>query len=196
MFVLMISRSSLKLEHLGSKTRSPGQISVKSSYHTSGHIFQAVIMNLAQNVCLDEFYFKFETRQRCLVSCFTGASNWYWLTAGEGLLTLCRVSCFTGASNWYWLTAGEGLLTLQLLRVEGVVGRGEYFYFFCFFTFISFPLSPLFLSFISSTISSISSFSLGNDTKWPTRVDVSLNQDTINQKLHRGLSLPRKKVWG
>ena len=50
MFVLMISRSSLKLEHLGSKTRSPGQISVKS-YHSSGHIFQAIIMNLAQNVC-------------------------------------------------------------------------------------------------------------------------------------------------
>ena len=54
MFVLMISRSSLKLEHLGSKTRSPGTISVKS-YHSSGHIFQAIIMNLAQIVCLDEF---------------------------------------------------------------------------------------------------------------------------------------------
>ena len=39
---------------LGSKTRSPGQIRVKSCYHTSGHIFQAIIMNLAQNVCLDE----------------------------------------------------------------------------------------------------------------------------------------------
>ena len=55
MFVLMISRSSSKLEHLGSKTRSPGQIRVKSCYHSSSHIFQAVIMNLAQNVCLDEF---------------------------------------------------------------------------------------------------------------------------------------------
>ena len=55
MFVLMISRSSSKLEHLGSKTRSPGRISVKSCYHSSGHIFQAIIMNLAQNVCLDEF---------------------------------------------------------------------------------------------------------------------------------------------
>ena len=55
MFVLMISRSGLKLEHLGLKTRSPGQISVKSCYHSSGHIFQAVKMNLAQNVCLDEF---------------------------------------------------------------------------------------------------------------------------------------------
>ena len=55
MFVLMISRSSSILEHLGSKTRSPGQISVKSCYHYIGHIFQAIIMNLAQNVCLDEF---------------------------------------------------------------------------------------------------------------------------------------------
>ena len=37
----MISRSSSKLEHLGSKTRSPGQISVKSCYHSSGHIFSS-----------------------------------------------------------------------------------------------------------------------------------------------------------
>ena len=55
MFVMMISRSSSKLEHLESKTRSPGQIRVKSCYHSSGHIFQAIIMNLAQNVFLDEF---------------------------------------------------------------------------------------------------------------------------------------------
>ena len=54
MFVLMSSRSSLKLGHLGSKTRSPGQISGKS-YHSSGHIFEAIIINLAQNVCLDDF---------------------------------------------------------------------------------------------------------------------------------------------
>ena len=54
MFVLMISRSRSKLEHLGSNTRSPGQISIKS-YHSSGHIFQAIIMNLAENVGLDEF---------------------------------------------------------------------------------------------------------------------------------------------
>ena len=44
-------------------------------------------------------------------------------------------------SNWYWLTVGQGLLSLQQVRVEG-----ECFYFFCFFTFIhlsSFPV-PLF----------------------------------------------------
>ena len=61
MFVLMISRSSSKLGHLGSKTRSPGQISGKSCYHSRGHIFQAIIINLAQNVCLDDFKVKFET---------------------------------------------------------------------------------------------------------------------------------------
>ena len=48
MFVLMISRSSLKLGHLISKTSSPGQIK-------GGHIFGVIIRNLAQNVCLDDF---------------------------------------------------------------------------------------------------------------------------------------------
>ena len=61
MFVLMISRSSSKLGHLGSKTGSPGQISGKPCYHSNGHIFQAIFLNLAQNVCLDDFKVKFET---------------------------------------------------------------------------------------------------------------------------------------
>ena len=38
----------------GSKTRSPGQI-CRKRYHSSGHIFQAIIINLAQHVCLDDF---------------------------------------------------------------------------------------------------------------------------------------------
>ena len=38
MFVLMISRSSSKPGHVGSKTRSPGQISGKSCYHSSRNI--------------------------------------------------------------------------------------------------------------------------------------------------------------
>ena len=48
-------------------------------------------------------------------------------------------------------------------------------FFFCFFTFIHsfFSVSPVPL-FISSTISSIFSLSLEDDTKWPTRTDVSL----------------------
>ena len=44
----------------------------------------------------------------------------------------------TGPSSWYWLTVGQGLLSLYQERVEG----GEYFYFFCFFTFV--PAVPLF----------------------------------------------------
>ena len=63
----------------------------------------------------------------------------------------CCVSYITGASNWYWLTVGQGLLSLYWVRVEG-----ECFYFFCFFTFIPVSLSSLSLSFISSTLSSIS----------------------------------------
>ena len=63
-------------------------------------------------------------------------------------------------------------------------GRGVMFYFFCFFTFIPVPLSSLSLSFISSAIYLLSLFSLslGDDTKWPTRVDLSLNLNSINQK--------------
>ena len=53
MFVLLISRSSSKLGHMGSKTRSTGQISGKS-YHSSGGIFEAIIIDLAENVCLDD----------------------------------------------------------------------------------------------------------------------------------------------
>ena len=54
MFVLMISRSSLKLGHLKSEIRSAGQIKGKLCWCSRGHIFE-VIMNLAQNVCLDDF---------------------------------------------------------------------------------------------------------------------------------------------
>ena len=64
MFVLMIFRLSSKLGHLESKPRSPGQISRKPCKHSSGHIFEAIIMNLAQNVCLDDFYVRFETGSR------------------------------------------------------------------------------------------------------------------------------------
>ena len=43
----------------------------------------------------------------------------------------------------YWLTDGQGLLSLQQVRVEG-----ECFYFFCLFmcTFIHFSVSPMSLS--------------------------------------------------
>ena len=61
-------------------------------------------------------------------------------------------------------------------------GRGGMFNFCCVFTFIPFPLSPC-PSLLSPQLSLLSLFSLslGDDTKWPTRVDVSLNPNTINQ---------------
>ena len=51
MLVFMISRSGLKM---GSKTRSPGQIS--GNVNTLKVIFyEVIIMNIAQNVCPDDF---------------------------------------------------------------------------------------------------------------------------------------------
>ena len=38
-----------------SETRSPGQIKGKSCSFSRGHIFEVIIMNLAQNVCLAGF---------------------------------------------------------------------------------------------------------------------------------------------
>ena len=61
-------------------------------------------------------------------------------------------------------------------------GRGGMFLFLLFLHFHScpsfFPV-PLFHLFYS--LLSLFSLSLGDDTKWPTRVDVSLNPNTINQ---------------
>ena len=44
----MNSRSISKLGHVGSKTRSLGQIFDKSSVHTRGHNFDANFMKLCQ----------------------------------------------------------------------------------------------------------------------------------------------------
>ena len=60
-------------------------------------------------------------------------------------------------------------------------GRGGMFLFLLFLhfhscsSFFPVPLSSLRLSLLS-----LFSLSLGDDTKWPTRVDVSLNPNTIN----------------
>ena len=50
----------------------------------------------------------------------------------------CHVSYVTGASNWYWLTARQGLLSLQQVRIEG-----ECLYFFYSFIFIHYPFFPV-----------------------------------------------------
>ena len=80
----------------------------------------------------------------------------------------CRVSYVP--SSWYWLI------------VVASKGRGEMFYSFSFFTFFLFFFLPC--PSLSSPLSLLSLFSLslGDDTKWPTRVDMSLNPNTINKK--------------
>ena len=47
--------SSLKLSYLASETRILGQIKGKPCQQSGGHSFKVIIMNLAQNVCLDDF---------------------------------------------------------------------------------------------------------------------------------------------
>jgi len=53
MFVLTISRPSSNMGHVGSKTRSPGQILENSCLHSRGHICNSNLMKLCQNVCFD-----------------------------------------------------------------------------------------------------------------------------------------------
>ena len=48
------SRSSLKMSHVGLKTRSLGQILENPFVHSRGHIFSPIIMKLGQNVNLVE----------------------------------------------------------------------------------------------------------------------------------------------
>ena len=48
--------------HVGSKTRSLGQILEKPCVRCRGHIFSLIIMKLGQNVSLDEISDKFENR--------------------------------------------------------------------------------------------------------------------------------------
>ena len=69
-------------------------------------------------------------------------------------------------------------------------GRGGMFLFLLFLHFHScssfFP--SLFFSSLQLSLLSLFSLSLGDDTKWPTRVDVSLNPNTINQFLMHSIT--------
>ena len=49
MLMIIIARSDLKLGHVGSKTRSLGQIVEKPSVHSRGHSFDSKVMKLCQN---------------------------------------------------------------------------------------------------------------------------------------------------
>ena len=60
MFDLMKSRISLKLGHVGLKTRSLGQILEKLCVRSRGHIFSPILMKLGQNVCLDKISNEFK----------------------------------------------------------------------------------------------------------------------------------------
>ena len=50
--------------HVGSKTRSLGQISEKPSVRSRGHIFSWILMKVGQDVCLDDISDKIENGSR------------------------------------------------------------------------------------------------------------------------------------
>ena len=60
MFVFMKSGTSLEMGHVGSKTRSIGQMLEKPCVHSGGHIFSLIFMKLCQNIYLDEISDKVE----------------------------------------------------------------------------------------------------------------------------------------
>ena len=64
MFVLIKSRTNLKSGHVGSKTRSLGQILEKPCLCCRGHIFQLDTVKHGQNVCLDKISNKIEIGSR------------------------------------------------------------------------------------------------------------------------------------
>ena len=56
----MKSHMSSKVGHVGSKTRSQGQIWQKPCVPSRGHVFSTIIMKLGQNVSLDKILDEFE----------------------------------------------------------------------------------------------------------------------------------------
>jgi hypothetical protein len=56
MFILMKSGLRFYLGHLGSKTRSLGQIIVKPCEDNRGHSFHPIFIKFDQNVHLDEIW--------------------------------------------------------------------------------------------------------------------------------------------
>ena len=56
----MKSRSSSNMGHVGSKTRSVGQIKEKPCEHSRGHSFGPIFIKLAPNDHLDNISSKFE----------------------------------------------------------------------------------------------------------------------------------------
>ena len=59
-----ISRTRSRMDPVGSKTRSPGQISEKPCVRSRGHIFSRILMKVGQDVCLDDISDEFENGSR------------------------------------------------------------------------------------------------------------------------------------
>ena len=64
MFVSMKSRTSSKMGHVGSKTRSLGKILEKPCVRSRGHILNRILMEVGQDVCLDDISDEFENGSR------------------------------------------------------------------------------------------------------------------------------------
>ena len=60
----MKSRTSSKMGHVGSKTRSLGQILEKPCVRSRGHILSQILMEVGQDVCLDDILDEFENGSR------------------------------------------------------------------------------------------------------------------------------------
>ena len=54
MFIFVTSRPELKMGHVGSKTRSLGQVIEKPRVHPRRHSFGPIVINFCQNVYLSE----------------------------------------------------------------------------------------------------------------------------------------------
>ena len=59
MFVSIKTRTSVKMGHVRSKTRSLGQILGKPCVRCRGRTFSPILMKLGQNVCLNDVLDKF-----------------------------------------------------------------------------------------------------------------------------------------
>ena len=60
----MKARTSSKMGHVGSKTRSLGQILEKPCVRSRGHILSRILMKVGQDVCLNDISDEFENGSR------------------------------------------------------------------------------------------------------------------------------------
>ena len=75
MFVLMKSRTSSKIGHVGRKTRSLDQIIEKPCVRLRSYIVSPIIMKLGQNVCLGEILNQFENRSSAVQMSHVGSKT-------------------------------------------------------------------------------------------------------------------------